>query len=268
MLRHNRVRLQTERSELMMELADADRELHALATRRIEVIGRLDELRDELWPRSGHRAGRQPPDAEEIPLPPVLPEAIEVWGRGLRACCRAILRQHGRLPLRSLHALLHHYFGDKVGLFRAVVQNAFAGVSTRALAALRSGSSIRSLLETYVNMLIDFHAQNPNLVRLLHYASLDASSPAFAAMEEVTREISAPVMEAVGHAVEAAQHAKVIRQDIDARRLLSLSIGAVAYVFHEDRFFTLFHGGEVRAPESVEAHRQAALAFLLTAVFP
>ena len=109
MLRHNRVRLQTERSELMMELADADRELHALATRRIEVIGRLDELRDELWPRSGHRAGRQPPDAEEIPLPPVLPEAIELWGRGLRACCRAILRQHGRLSLRSLHALLHHY---------------------------------------------------------------------------------------------------------------------------------------------------------------
>lgn len=166
------------------------------------------------------------------------------------------------------HALLHHYFGDKVGLFRAVVQHAFAGVSTRALAALRSGSSIRSLLETYVNMLIDFHFQNPNLVRLLHYASLDPSSPAFAAMEEVTREISAPVMDAVGHAVEAAQRAKVIRQDIDARRLVSLSIGAVAYVFHEDRFFSLFHGGEVRAPESVEAHRQAALAFLSTAVFP
>jgi TetR/AcrR family transcriptional regulator len=166
------------------------------------------------------------------------------------------------------HALLHHYFGDKVGLFRAVVQNAFAGVSTRALEALRSGTSIRVLLETYVNMLIDFHAQNPNLVRLLHYASLDVSSPAFAAMEEVTREISGPVMEAVGRAVEGAQRAKVIRQDIDARRLVSLSIGAVAYVFHEDRFFSLFHGGEVRAPESVEAHRKAALTFLSAAVFP
>ncbi|MCA9534466.1 MAG: TetR/AcrR family transcriptional regulator [Myxococcales bacterium] len=166
------------------------------------------------------------------------------------------------------HALLHHYFGDKVGLFRAVVQNAFAGVSTRALAALRSGTSIRALLETYVNMLIDFHVQNPNLVRLLHYSSLDTTSPAFEAMEEVTREISAPVMEAVGHAVEAAQRAKVIRSDIDARRLVSLSIGAVAYVFHEDRFFSLFHGGAVRAPASVEAHRTAALAFLNTAVFP
>lgn len=166
------------------------------------------------------------------------------------------------------HALLHHYFGDKVGLFRAVVQNAFAGVSTRTLDALRAGTSIRQLLETYVDILIDFHAQNPNLVRLMHYASLDPSSPAFAAMEEVTREISAPVMEAIGQAVEAAQRAKVIRQDIDARRLVSLSIGAVVYVFHEDRFFSLFHGGEVRAPASIEAHRKAALAFLLTAVFP
>ena len=79
-------------------------------------------------------------------------------------------------------------------------------------------------------MLIDFHAQNPNLVRLLHYASLDASSPAFAAMEEVTREISAPVMEAVGHAVEAAQHAKVIRQDIDARRLLRATCPGAAWL--------------------------------------
>ena len=68
--------------------------------------------------------------------------------------------------------------------------------------------------------------------------------------------------------MEAAQRAKVIRADIDARRLVSLSIGAVAYVFHEDRFFSLFHGGAVRAPESVEAHRKAAHAFLSTAVFP
>ena len=142
------------------------------------------------------------------------------------------------------HALLHHYFGDKLGLFRAVLRNAFDGVSTRTIALLSGGSSMRDMLETYIDMLVDLHAENPNLVRLLHYASLDPESPAFAAAEEITRELS------------------------DARRILSLSIGAVAYVFHEDRFFSLFHGDEVRSAASIEEHRKAALAFLSAAVFP
>ncbi|WP_421121067.1 hypothetical protein ACE2AJ_07300 [Aquihabitans daechungensis] len=104
-----RVRLQTRRHQLLMELADGDRQLQDLTTRRIEILHGLDEVRNDLWPRMAHRCGRQPPDAEELPIPAAHPEAIELWGRGLRGCCRAVLRLHGRLTLRSLHALLHHY---------------------------------------------------------------------------------------------------------------------------------------------------------------
>ena len=65
-----------------------------------------------------------------------------------------------------------------------------------------------------------------------------------------------------------AQKAGALRQDIDARRLVSLSVGAVAYVFHEERFFSAFHGAPVRAPRSVKAHREAAIKFVSAAVFP
>jgi hypothetical protein len=107
--RQNRVRLQTERNLLMMEVADLDEQLATLTSRRIEALQGLDASREALWPRWPHRGGRQPPDAEELPMPPAHPEAIELGGRSLRSCCRAILRTHGRLQLRSLHALLHHY---------------------------------------------------------------------------------------------------------------------------------------------------------------
>ena len=166
------------------------------------------------------------------------------------------------------HALVHHYFGDKVGLFSAVIRRAFDDVSMRALELLRAGADIRSVIEAYVTMLIEFHAEHPNLVRLLQYASMDKDSPAYAVTEEITRELSGNVMGAVGRAVEAAQRAGVLRADIDARRLVGLSVGAVAYVFHEDRFFSLFHGAEVREPASVAAHREAALAFIMAAVKP
>jgi len=166
------------------------------------------------------------------------------------------------------HALLHHYFGDKEGLFRAVVHRAFERISARTVTLLKSSSPTDDVVERYVRTLVDFHAESPELLRLLHFAQLDEGSPAYDACDEVMREMVHPVLELMGKAVERAQRAGEVRSDIDARRIVALSVGAVSLVFQEERFFSGYLGEDVRSDAGREAQTQACVAFLRRAIAP
>lgn len=160
------------------------------------------------------------------------------------------------------HALLHHYFGDKEGLFRAVVERAFAALSSEAVPLLEKATDPKALLELGVDLLVGFYRNNPNLVQILHFASLDDGSPAYDTCEEVGLSVVMPVLETTATVVERAQRAGTMRDDVDARRLVALAIGAAAHVFHEDRFFSRFLGDDVRSEDALAAHRAALVAML------
>ncbi|MFW6051263.1 MAG: TetR/AcrR family transcriptional regulator [Myxococcota bacterium] len=164
------------------------------------------------------------------------------------------------------HALLHHYFGDKEGLFRAVVERAFAAASSRAFEALRSTHDVQELTERYVETLVEFYAENPYLVQILHFASLDEGSPAYAQCEEIGRDISLPLLQATAKEIRRAQKAGAIRDDIEAERLVAIGMGAVAYVFNEARFFSLFLGEDVRSPAALAEHKKAVLRVIVDGI--
>lgn len=161
------------------------------------------------------------------------------------------------------HALLHHYYGDKEGLFRAVVEKAFAGASSRAFEALRSTHDPHDLAAAYVDTIVDFYAENPYLVQILHFASLDEGSPAYDQCQEIGRQISLPLLQATAKEVRRMQKQGVIRDDIAAERLVALGMGAAAHVFQEARFFSSFLGEDVREPRAVEEHKKAVLKVIL-----
>lgn len=166
------------------------------------------------------------------------------------------------------HALLHHYYGDKEGLFRAVVEEAFSRLSTRALELLASTSDIQQLLVYYVDTVVDFHAHSPNLFRLLYFASLDEGSTAYAACAEISEKLLEPILEAIARTVEGAQRTGDIRADIDAKRLVCLSIGAAGYIFHDAGLFSKYLGDDVRSDAQVKQQKAAALAVLRSAILP
>ncbi|MFW5876048.1 MAG: TetR/AcrR family transcriptional regulator [Myxococcota bacterium] len=165
------------------------------------------------------------------------------------------------------HALLHHYYGDKEGLFRAVVERAFESASSRAFEALRSTRDVYELAERYVDTIVDFYADNPSLVQILHFAYLDEGSPAYAQCEEIGQRISMPLLEETAKQLRRAQKRGVVRDDIAAERLVVLGMGTAAYVFHEAKFFAAFMGQDVREPEALAAHKKAVLALLVDGVF-
>jgi TetR/AcrR family transcriptional regulator len=166
------------------------------------------------------------------------------------------------------HALLHHYYGDKEGLFREVVERAFAAASTRAFEALRSTHDTRELVERYVDTLVQFYVDNPHLVQILHFAMMDEGSPAYAQCEEIAQKISLPLLEATAREVRRGQRKGTIRADIDAKRLMTLGMGAASYVFHEAHFFTAFLGEDVRSPTAREAHKRAVIQVIVDGMLP
>src|SRR5262245_44740274 len=57
-------------------------------------------------------------------------------------------------------ALIHHYFGDKGGLYRAVVDRAIAQTSDASWSLLRTRQDLESLVDGFVELLLRFWADH------------------------------------------------------------------------------------------------------------
>jgi len=160
------------------------------------------------------------------------------------------------------HALLHHYFGDKEGLFRAVIARFLGSISSRGFELLRTSTNLGELIERYVDTVIDFYAKHREFVLVLHFATLDEGSPAFTICEELARTILLPLLEETTRTVERAQREGVVPADMDARHAVAVAAGAAAYLFHDEHLFRQFFGRDIRDPSMLSAHKKAVIAVL------
>src|SRR4051812_14920538 len=90
-------------------------------------------------------------------------------------------------------ALIHHYFTDKHGLYRAVLDRALLATSTESWTLLSSRHDLEGLLEGFVEMLLRFNAAHQNLLAILRHEALSGST----VFVEVCKERTVPVIEAV-----------------------------------------------------------------------
>ena len=164
------------------------------------------------------------------------------------------------------HALLHHYFKDKEGLFRSVLERAIGSVSSKAFELLRTTGDIRALTVSFVETLVSFLADNQRLALILHFASLDEGSPAFTICEEIGFLLVKPLLDATTTAIKAGQQAGLLREDIDAQAIVIAGLGTVAFPFHSDQLIKSVFGRDPRSPAEVERHKRAAIALILEGV--
>jgi TetR/AcrR family transcriptional regulator len=63
-------------------------------------------------------------------------------------------------------ALIHHYFVDKDGLYRAVLDRALAETAADSWTIVERGLGVEDLVEAFVDLLVRFYETNPNLLAI------------------------------------------------------------------------------------------------------
>jgi AcrR family transcriptional regulator len=162
-------------------------------------------------------------------------------------------------------ALIHHYFGDKQGLYRAVLDRVLLPTSTESWTLLGSGLDLEGLLGGFADMLLRFYGERHNLLAILRHEAVTGSD----VLTEITRERTLPVIEAVRALIAAAQARGEIREDIAPEEIISAGMSMVAYPFLDAQMLAIAMPQAIATGEAGLARRSKAIvAILLDGVRP
>ncbi len=135
-------------------------------------------------------------------------------------------------------ALIHHYFVDKQGLYREVFDRAMQLTSTASWKVLETRRDLESLVEGFIDVLVDFYAAHQNFLAILRHEALvgEAASQAGAGRSlpvEIIRERTVPVIDAVVALLEERQRAGEVRADVAPREIVLAAMSMAVYPFAE-----------------------------------
>jgi TetR/AcrR family transcriptional regulator len=170
-------------------------------------------------------------------------------------------------------ALIHHYFDDKEGLYRAVIERGMAAVTAGSWSILegiapltpvkRGKVDVRALVTSFVGILVDFYAAHTTLLAILRH---DAEKPVpvghpvgIPELRPLLATHFRPVLDAVVLVVEELKKAGTLREDVDPRHLCVSAMAMACLPFQETQMFgVLWPEADFRAPEMI-ARRKAEI---------
>lgn len=129
------------------------------------------------------------------------------------------------------HALVHHYYGDKRGLFREVLERALAVISSAGLESLAGKSDLEGSVTDLVSALYDFLANRRALFHIIESAYRARDGIAQELTSASLGTLAAPLLLHVRDRIIDGQARGLVRTDISANELILLGFSVIAFPF-------------------------------------
>lgn len=171
------------------------------------------------------------------------------------------------------HALIHHYFADKDGLYREVLARGLGAVTAEGWDILQrlapsrprrskkrmTAEDLRALVEAFVTSLVDFYATHGNLLLILRH---EAGRHGSVAREFVEANVKPQFDEICARLVEMRARGEV-RRDVHPQHLVLSAVAMACYPFIEQPFVATVWPVDTHAPEFLDDRKREIVEMML-----
>jgi TetR/AcrR family transcriptional regulator len=129
------------------------------------------------------------------------------------------------------HALVHHYYGDKQGLFKEVVQRALSSMSSAGLERLAGTKGLEQTVSELCSALFDFCSRHRDLLRIIEGAFRDRDSIAHQLTAATLGNHAAPLLMHIRRRIQDGQTRGTVRSDLSADAMLLFGFSVIIHPF-------------------------------------
>ena len=129
--------------------------------------------------------------------------------------------------------MIYHYFGNKEGLFRAVLEDAYLGIRTAEQELNLTELPARDALEKLVEFTWTYYLENPEFIRLVNSANLHQGRHLEGS--EPLRTASRQYIDLIRRILERGVSEGVFRPGVDPGQL-NITIAAIGYYYLTNHF--------------------------------
>ncbi|WP_394833341.1 TetR/AcrR family transcriptional regulator [Pendulispora rubella] len=177
-------------------------------------------------------------------------------------------------------ALIHHYFDDKRGLYREVIERALDAMSLESWDVVHrfteplDATRIPELVRAFVDLLMWQSVKHRMVYAIMRHASAAASDGDIpddvpdALIRKVMHEKTKPVFDAVVGLIEALIQKGYLKSDVHPRHLCISTLALVWITVQDERLVRTLWSVDVRSPEFVHDRKEEIVKTILARVLP
>ena len=171
-------------------------------------------------------------------------------------------------------ALIHHYFSDKAGLYREVIDRALEVMTAEGfdilarLAHPLDVSKLRPLVAAFVDLLTRFYVSHGAILAIMRHEGATGHSTGPSIAEAMISARVKPVFDAVVVTIEELRASGKVRADVNTRQLCVSALAMTSITIIEEPFVRGLWAVDFRSPEFLEERKRDIVATVLGRLLP